>query len=75
MNIILITGGLGFIGGHFLKKIKGNTSFEKIIVFDKMTYASNYKRLKNIFEIKIFCLSKETSQTKMMSSGCLKTQA
>ena len=48
MNIILITGGLGFIGGHFLKKIKGNTSFEKIIVFDKMTYASNYKRLKNM---------------------------
>ena len=52
MNIILITGGLGFIGGHFLNKIKDNNSFEKIIVFDKMTYASNYKRLKNIFENK-----------------------
>ena len=52
MNIILITGGLGFIGGHFLKKIKDNSSFEKIIVFDKITYASNYKRLKNIFENK-----------------------
>ena len=58
MNIILITGGLGFIGGHFLKKIKDNSSFEKIIVFDKMTYASNYKRLKNIFENKNILLVK-----------------
>ena len=46
MNI-LITGGLGFIGGHFLKKIKDNNSFDKIIVFDKMTYASNYSRVKS----------------------------
>ena len=49
MNI-LITGGLGFIGGHFLKKIKDNNSFDRIIVFDKMTYASNYSRLKSIFK-------------------------
>ena len=58
MNIILITGGLGFIGGHFLNKIKDNNSFEKIIVFDKMTYASKYKRLKNIFENKNILLVK-----------------
>ena len=49
MNI-LITGGLGFIGGHFLKKIKDKNSFDRIIVFDKMTYASNYSRVKSIFE-------------------------
>ena len=49
MNI-LITGGLGFIGGHFLKKIKDNNSFDKIIVFDKMTYASNYSRVKSVFK-------------------------
>ena len=40
MNI-LITGGLGFIGGHFLEKIKDTNQYDKIIVFDKMTYASN----------------------------------
>ena len=34
-------------------------TFDKIIVFDKMTYASNYDRLKNIFEKKIiFCFIK-----------------
>lgn len=57
MNI-LITGGLGFIGGHFLKKIKDNNSFDKIIVFDKMTYASNYSRVKGIFEKNNFLLVK-----------------
>ena len=57
MNI-LITGGLGFIGGHFLKKIKDNNSFDRIIVFDKMTYASNYSRLKSIFKKNNFILVK-----------------
>ena len=57
MNI-LVTGGLGFIGGHFLTKIKNNKSFDQIIVFDKMTYASNYNRLKNLFEKNNFLLIK-----------------
>ena len=57
MNI-LITGGLGFIGGHFLTKIKLRNQFDKIIVFDKMTYASNYNRVKSVFENKNFLLVK-----------------
>ena len=57
MNI-LITGGLGFIGGHFLTKIKDNISFNQIIILDKMTYASNYNRLKGIFEKNNFLLVK-----------------
>jgi len=57
MNI-LVTGGLGFIGGHFLTKIEDMNPFNQIIVFDKMTYASNYKRLKNIFKKKNFLLVK-----------------
>ena len=57
MNI-LVTGGLGFIGGHFLTKIKNNKSFDQIIVFDKMTYASNYNRLKKLFEKNNFLLIK-----------------
>jgi len=57
MNI-LITGGLGFIGGHFLTRIMDNTSFNQIIVLDKMTYASNYNRLKDIFEKNNFLLVK-----------------
>ena len=57
MNI-LVTGGLGFIGGHFLTKIEDKNPFNQIIVFDKMTYASNYNRLKNLFEKKKFLLVK-----------------
>ncbi len=57
MNI-LITGGLGFIGGHFLKKIKDKNPYHKVIVFDKMTYASNYSRLKSLFEKSNFLLFK-----------------
>ncbi len=57
MNI-LVTGGLGFIGGHFLSKIKDKNPYNKIIVFDKMTYASNYPRLKSLFEKNNFLLVK-----------------
>ncbi len=55
---ILITGGLGFIGGHFLRKINDKNNFDQIIVFDKMTYASNYNRVKSIFEKNNFLLVK-----------------
>ena len=57
MNI-LVTGGLGFIGGHFLTKIEDKNPFNQIIVFDKMTYASNYNRLKNLFAFSLFRYSK-----------------
>ena len=52
-----MTGCAGFIGGHalewFLKKGC------EVIGVDKMTYASNYKRLKNIIEKKLSCKSDE----------------
>ena len=55
MNI-LVTGGLGFIGGHFLTKMVDKNPVDQIIVFDKMTYASNYNRLKYVFEKSNFFL-------------------
>jgi dTDP-glucose 4,6-dehydratase len=55
MNI-LVTGGLGFIGGHFLTKMADKNPVDQIIVFDKMTYASNYNRLKHVFEKSNFFL-------------------
>ena len=36
---ILITGGCGFIGHHFVEHILVNTDWD-IIIFDKLTYAS-----------------------------------
>ena len=40
MNKIIVTGGLGFIGSHFVNYILKNTNDEVIIV-DNETYASN----------------------------------
>ena len=41
MKKVLITGGFGFIGSNFLKKLLLKNIY-KIIVIDKFTYATNY---------------------------------
>jgi len=60
MNI-LITGGCGFIGHHFVEHIYNNTDWN-IIIIDKLTYASNgFEKIRDIFNgeipsrIKLFC--------------------
>ena len=56
---IIITGGCGFIGHHFVEHIFKNTDWE-IIIFDKLSYASNgFERLRdtdtlNNSRVKIF---------------------
>jgi len=45
---LLITGGLGFIGSHFIKHALRNWPEYKIVNFDKMTYAGNPENLKEI---------------------------
>ena len=45
---ILITGGLGFIGSNFIRKIILSKKFNKIINFDKQTYSSNKSNLSGI---------------------------
>ena len=45
---ILITGGCGFIGHHFVEHLIKNTDWE-VAVLDRLTYASNgYDRLRDI---------------------------
>ena len=44
---ILITGGCGFIGHHFVEHVFINTDWN-IIVIDKLSYASNgFERLRD----------------------------
>ena len=38
---ILVTGGMGFIGSHFVNNLRKNQPNCEIIVLDKLTYASN----------------------------------
>lgn len=39
--IILVTGGAGFIGTHFVRMVSRQDGVEKVIVFDAFTYASH----------------------------------
>jgi len=50
MNL-LITGGAGFIGSHFIKSQLAQ-AWEKITVVDALTYAGNLENLRNVLENK-----------------------
>ncbi len=50
MNKIIVTGGLGFIGSHFVNYVLENSN-DEIIIVDKETYASNRNNLK--YDVKI----------------------
>ena len=54
MKNILVTGGCGFIGHHFVEHLINNTDWN-IIVIDKLSYASmGFKRLEeSIFQEEI----------------------
>jgi len=47
MQIWLVTGGAGFIGANFVHKLYSNTN-SKIIIVDKLTYAGDLQRLKEV---------------------------
>ena len=55
MNL-LITGGAGFIGSHFLELeiLKLSSEIESITVIDSLTYASNLKNIEAFIGIKNF---------------------
>ena len=50
MKNILVTGGLGFIGSNFIRLLLKDGSFERIINFDKQTYAGNPENLWDVEE-------------------------
>lgn len=45
MSKIVVTGGLGFIGSHFVNYINKNTDHE-ILIVDKLTYAADKNNIK-----------------------------
>jgi len=44
---ILITGGYGFVGAHFVEHVLVNTNWE-IIILDRLSYAGNMNRITDI---------------------------
>jgi len=49
MNL-LITGGAGFIGSNYTKQHAAKSPQDKIIVYDKLTYAGNKNNLEELFD-------------------------
>ncbi len=45
---LLVTGGAGFIGSHFILYILRNYPEDEVINFDKLTYAANLENLKEV---------------------------
>jgi dTDP-glucose 4,6-dehydratase len=45
MSKIVVTGGLGFIGSHFVNYLNKNTNHE-VLIIDKLTYAANKNNIK-----------------------------
>ncbi len=50
METWLITGGLGFIGSHFIRHLLGQNSDLRVINLDKITYAANRENLSDLAE-------------------------
>lgn len=48
MHTILVTGGAGFIGSHFIRQFIKNHSDFKVVNLDKLTYAGNPENLKDL---------------------------
>ncbi len=46
--ILLVTGGLGFIGSNFIRHSLNNAEYEKIINIDNLSYGSNPANLKGL---------------------------
>jgi len=58
MKIILVTGGCGFIGSHFVREFLKKRRNFKLVNFDKLTYAGNPENLKDISKNKRYVFVK-----------------
>jgi dTDP-glucose 4,6-dehydratase len=56
MKNILVTGGLGFIGSNFIRMLLKSCKFDRVINYDKQTYAGNPENLLDLVDDKSYHL-------------------
>jgi dTDP-glucose 4,6-dehydratase len=59
MQVIIVTGGAGFIGSNFIKHVLRKNKEFLIINIDKLTYASNLKSLETLIDSSNYKFFKE----------------
>ena len=48
MRRLLVTGGAGFIGSNFCRHVLSTHPEDRVVVYDKLTYAGNLENLKDV---------------------------
>jgi dTDP-glucose 4,6-dehydratase len=50
MNTLLVTGGAGFIGSNFVRKLAGEMWARRVVVLDALTYAGNLANIRDVVD-------------------------
>jgi dTDP-glucose 4,6-dehydratase len=51
---IIVTGGAGFIGSHFIRKLLQDSTSYSVVAIDSLTYAGNRRNLEDLLELPNF---------------------
>ncbi|QEU96272.1 dTDP-glucose 4,6-dehydratase [Streptomyces kanamyceticus] len=54
MGTLMVTGGAGFIGSHFIRHWRGTHPGDRVIVVDALTYAGNTANLDDVWDDIVF---------------------
>jgi dTDP-glucose 4,6-dehydratase len=50
MRTLLVTGAAGFIGGNFVRMLRGRSEPVRIVALDKLTYAGNLANIADLVD-------------------------